>query len=467
VNRAPHVSFPIRTRGRRPSAADIVEGVMSGQLPAGSRLPPVRVLEAQLGMSKNTAQAAYEELASRGIIEARAREGWFVRSSTSATTGTCTRTSTRAELLPPPALPTPRSARISLSTVFVDPELLPREKLADCARSVLKQPGLKPFYDAQGLLTLREAIAARLQRRGMEVTAANVVVTVGSQQALDIVSRTLVTKRIATETPVYPHARMLFESAGLAIGGLPLDPFAGPDLDAWEKAIAELRPGLLYLITSFQNPTGYSYSTHELERILSIATAHDVAILEDDWGSEMLSGSEYRPMLRLLGGENVLYVGSFTKKLWPSMRVGYVIAPESLVPSLVGAKRVSTLGGAQITEAIVAEFLERGYYDGHLEKLQAELDARYAACLDALRELMPDDVRWTTPGGGPTLWLELPSRIDLVALSARLAEKGVAIESADSAFVGERHLNGFRVSYAYSPPPLLREGLEILAKEIR
>ena len=452
----------------------MITEIKEGRLPAGSRLPPVRVLEQAFGMSKNTAQAAYEELASRSIIESRAREGWFVSpSTTSENAGAARDTSISAVppvLSPPPPLPSNRmsAARISLSTVFIDPELLPRDKIADCARSVLKQPGLAPFYDAQGLPALREAIAARLRKRGMDgVDASNVVVTIGSQQALDLVARTLAEKRVATETPVYSHARMLFEAAGLAVSGLPLDPFAGPRLDDWERLFAKTKPALLYLITSFQNPTGYSYTTHELQAILALAAKHGTAILEDDWGSEMLSGSEYRPMLRILGGENVLYVGSFTKKLWPSIRVGYIVAPAALVPSLVGAKRLSMLGGAQLTEALVAEFLERGYYDGHLERLQRELDERYASCLEALRELMPADVRWTTPGGGPTLWLELPARIDLEHLGKRLAARGVSIESSSAAFIGEKHLNGFRVSYAFSPPPLLREGLTIVAEEIQ
>jgi len=472
VNRAPHVSFPVRTQGRRPSAADIVASVLSeiggGRLPAGSRLPPVRVLEQQLGMSKNTAQSAYEELASRGAIEAREREGWFVARSATLPGATVNGhgVAPAPDLRPPPRLPAhrPGTARIALSTPYVDPDLLPRDKLAECTRSVLKQPGLKPFSDAQGLLSLREAIAERLRRRGMDgVDASHVVVTVGSTQALDLVARTLVRRRIAAETPVFPAGRLLFEGAGLEIAPLELDPFEGPRLDAWENTLATSRPGLLYLITSFQNPTGYSYSTHELTAILAMARAHGSAILEDDWGSEMLSGSEYRPMLRILGGANVLYVSSFTKKLWPSMRVGYIVAPPELVASLVAAKRMSTLGGAQIAEAIVAEFLERGYYDGHLEKLQRQLDTRYAACLEALRELMPADVRWTTPGGGPTLWLELPPRLDILRLAERLAARDVAIEST---FAGVGQRNGFRVSYAYPPPPLLREGLAILAEEI-
>ena len=129
--------------------------------------------------------------------------------------------------------------------------------------------------------------------------------------------------------------------------------------------------------------------------MLELCAKHGVAILEDDWGSDMLSDGEYRPMLRMLGGKDVLYVNSFTKKLLPSLRVGFVAAAPSLVPTLVAMKRLSTLGNAWLTEAIVAEFLDRGYYDTHLHALQRALDARYAACLAALDELMPDGVRWT------------------------------------------------------------------------
>src|SRR6185436_6408641 len=101
----------------------------------------------------------------------------------------------------------------------------------------------------------------------------------------------------------------------------------------------------------------------------------------------------------------------------PALRVGFVVAPVALVPALVAAKRLSTLGSPPLLEAALADFLERGYYDSYLTGLQAELDRRYRTCLDALHELMPPGVRWTTPGGGPTLWLEVPRQIDVRALA--------------------------------------------------
>jgi DNA-binding transcriptional MocR family regulator len=473
MSRAPYVSFAVRPEspGRRLGSRDVVEALSQelslGRLPVGSRLPPVRVLEAQLGLSKNTVQTAYDELVARGLLETREREGVFVAARSAGHEVTPAFEAPLPKLKPPPDLGPTRIPRdsIMLSTVFVDPELLPRDRIEECARSVLRE-GLAPFYDAQGHPGLRDAIARRLRSRGMDVDADEVIVTCGSQQALDIVARASEVRRVAVESPTYSHARLLFENAGLNVTSLPFDPFRGIPLDEWEQEIRRARPGLLYNITSFQNPTGYSYSTHELTSLLSLAERYGFSLLEDDWGSDMLSGSEYRPMLRLLGGKNVLYVNSFTKKLWPSLRVGFVVAAPHLVPALIAQKRLSALGNPWLTEATVAEFLERGYYDAHLGSLQRELDARYAACLETLSQLMPEGVRWTTPGGGPTLWLELPRSVDLEKLRERCALRKVLIESTRNHFAGAPNLHGFRVSFAFSPVATLRRGLEILAEEI-
>src|SRR5262249_60221825 len=125
------------------------------------------------------------------------------------------------------------------------------------------------------------------------------------------------------------------------------------------------------------------------------------AIIGDVGGGDMLSEGVYRPMLRMLGGKRVLCVNSFSKKLWPWLRVGFVAAAPELVPTLVAMKRLSTLGNAWLTEAVVAEFPDRGYYHTHPQGLQPALDLRYAACLAAPAELVPDGVRRTRPRGGP------------------------------------------------------------------
>ncbi len=469
--RSPYVALHVAAAGRRATAADIVASVRheiaSGALPAGARLPPVRALEKQLGLSKNTAQAAYDELVARGLVEAREREGIFVLApATVAVPAPIAAPPLPAIVAPPLArADLPPKGTIPLSTVFIDPALLPTERIAECARSVLRER-MPSHYDHQGYPPLREAIAKRLSLRGLDVEADEIVVTTGSQQSLDIVARSLAVRRVAVESPVYAYAKLLFESLGHELVGLHLDPFAGIDLAAWDRALAT-KPALAYLIPSFQNPTGYSYSSGELRGVLELCARHGVAILEDDWGSDMLGDGEYRPVLRMLGGKHVLYVNSFTKKLLPSLRVGFVAAHPSLVPTLVAMKRLSTLGNAWLSEAIVAEFLDRGYYDTHLAALQRALDARYAACLAALDELMPDGVRWTRPGGGPTLWLDLPRTIDYGELEAHLARRGVQITSTATAFVGAPHLHGFRIAYAYLSEDDMRRALTILGDALR
>ncbi len=475
MSRAPYVGLHVTANQRRATAADIVASVQrevaSGGLPAGSRLPPVRALTQQLGLSKNTAQAAYDELVARGLVEAREREGVFVLAAPRAIEARPIAQAPAVCFVPPPLERPDLAPRgtTALSTVFIDPDLLPTERLAECARSVLREK-MPSQYETQGYRPLREAIAKRLSARGLDVEADEVVITTGSQQSLDIVARSLATKRIALESPVYAYAKLLFESLGHELVGLPLDPFraAGAiDLDAWDRALAR-KPALAYLISSFHNPTGYSYTSAELRGVLELCVRHGVALLEDDWGSDMLSGSEYRPMLRMLGGKDVLYVNSFTKKLLPSLRVGFICASRAMVPTLVAMKRLSTLGNAWLPEAIVAEFLDRGYYDTHLTGLHAALDERYTACLAALDELMPDGVRWTRPGGGPTLWLELPRAVDVSALEAHLLRRGVHVSNQSAAFVGgPPHLHGFRIAYAFLPEAQMRAALTILGDALR
>lgn len=473
--RSPWVSLEIEVEraGERPRMIDIVQSfaraIADGRVPPGARLPPVRALEVRYGISKNTVQAAYDELCARGLCESRAREGVFAAPSMRATS-----VPERPEVPPAPVLRTPPEMSrwpdpgvTWLSAVFIDPEILPRERLTECFRSVLTAP-LKPFYDAQGHRGLREVIAHRLARRAIDANPDHIVITSGSQQAIDLVARANLARTIGLETPVYANARLLFEGLDYRLTPLPIDPFGPLDRATWRARLERDRPSLVYLITSYHNPTGRSYDSAELAFILECARELGFGLFEDDWGSDMLSLSEYRPTLRALGGPNVLYCDSFTKKLLPSLRTGYLVAAPELVPSLIAAKRVATLGQASLIEAALAEFLERGYYDTHLQRMQTELEARYLHALEVLRALFSEpDVRFGTPGGGPTIWLELPRTIDLARLRADALAKKVAIEDASTHFIGPAHLHGFRVGYAFLAPEVLTRSLEIVAEAVR
>jgi len=475
----PYVSlaFGGTRSGRPPGSSEIVDAIAEqvrdgARALAGCRLPPIRVLAHRLGVSKNTVSTAYDELKARGLIESRGKRGLYIAPAPAQRVVAPAPTRVPApELKPAPAAllrPRPNHAKLLvLSSVFIDPRLLPRARLTACFRAALKRPGLSDFSDPQGFLPLRRAIAKRLRQRGIEAEPEHVVTSVGSQQVLDLVARSLRSRTIATENPAYHYGKALFERNDLELLALPIDPFAGVDLARWEQLLRAHRPGLLYMTTHFQNPTGYSYSSREIAAILEWSAALGFGILEDDWGSDMLSYSEFTPSLRTLGGDNVLYMNSFTKKVPPALRIGYVLGNEQTVPALLVSKRLSISGTPAIGEAALYEFLEQGYYDAHLRAIQPELDRRYRHCLELLRQHMPEGVRWTAPGGGPLLWLECPAGLSLPALAARLRERSIVLELSDSAFFGTPHLHGFKLGYAFLSTEEMQRALEVLSAELR
>jgi len=476
MSKSPYVRLRVErsTSTNSFSRRDIVDAVRreydSGKLLTGTRLPPVRVLQHQLGVAKNTVQAAYDELVAQGIVENRERRGYFVLEKECKRGVGQVRSPAMPVLLQVAGVPKRVSGKtqpIRLGSAFIDNALLPGDRIAECFRAVLKR-GLQMDYDAQGYAPLRSIIAKRLVKRGIPAHADDVIVTTGSQQALDTVTRALQKRSIATENPAYGIGKQLFEMNQMQVTGLPLNPFDGVDMVTWRRLLALNHPSVLYITTNFHNPTGYSYSTAELMQLIDLSRELQFGLVEDDWGSDMLSYSEFRPGLRALGGENVIYMNSFTKKVVPSLRLGYLLANEATRNSLLAAKRVATLANPTIVEAVVYEFVERGYYDTHLRSLQRELDARYRACLEALSALMPSDVRWTSPGGGPVLWLEMPRRVDLFALTERLKAQGVLLDARlNEWFFGEPHLHGTRINYAQESIERTRRGLELLAEAIR
>ena len=374
------------------------------------------------------------------------------------------------DALPPRVFPKPGKPNdpvVHLSGPWIDPDFLPRERIAACFRSVLNQPGLATLYSEAGYKPLRETLAKRLKNRGIETDPDHIVITAGSQQGYDLVCRIVRQQRVAIESPAYGLARALFDLNRMDPVGLPIDPFQGVDLAGWEKTIRDHRPSLLAMTTSFQNPTGSSYSTEEITEILRMSETFGFGIVEDDWGSDMMSFSEFRPSVRALGGDGVFYLNTFTKKLLPSLRVGYIVGSERTTRLLLESKRVSCLGLPAIVEAVVFEFLDRGYYDSHLKTIQAEMDRRYRLCIKALRETMPDGVRWSTPGGGPCLWLDLPKHVNLPRLRAQLAERNVIAPDMDDCFLGKPHLNGLRIGYGLPKPKDLRRAIEIVGEELR
>jgi 2-aminoadipate transaminase len=167
--------------------------------------------------------------------------------------------------------------------------------------------------------------------------------------------------------------------------------------------------------------------------------------------------------LRALGGDNVLYMNAFTKKLLPSLRLGYVVGNAQTLPSLLQAKKLSINGTPALVEEALFHFLARGHFDTYLATLEAECEARYRHCVELLGALLPDDVRWTRPAGGPVLWLELPRRIAIDTLIGELAARKVLVNPQDTAFIGPAHLHGVMIGFGFPDRAEMTTAIEILA----
>ena len=447
-------------------AAELERAGAAAPAPPALQLPPASALALQLGVTASLVRSAYSRLAARALIE-RSGRGFALTAPPIAPPAA----SPQLPALPAfrPVLPANRPARgtpgfITLSSAFLDPRLIPTRAIARCMRAALRQPGLSTYADAQGYRPLRQLIARRLERLGITADPEHILLTVGSQQVLDLVCRSLAVKRIATEDPAYIAAKALFELSDVELTGLPVDPFTGVDLARWRRLLASRRPSLAYLTSNFQNPTGYSYSSRELHQILAWSQEFQMGLLEDDWGEGMLPGAEHRPTLRALGGDRVLYMNAFTKKTLPSLRVGYVVANEQTLPSLLQSKKLSINGSPAMVEETLFEFLDSGGYDAYLAATRQELTARYHHCLAALRSLMPKAVRWTMPGGGPVLWLDIPRHVSLVALVGELEQRKILVNPQSAAFLGAPHLHGLMIGYAFPDRREMTTALEILGE---
>src|SRR5215475_7275160 len=358
-------------------AERITKLVQHGQLPAGSRLPSIRKLAKLVGASPFTVVDAYDRLVARGVIESRAGRGFFV-----------TPRRLSAPLVAIEALDDPGSA-LALARLCLAPSadivaagsgFLPENWLLDgAANGVLtrlaRNRGSQPWLPcpAQGHTELREQIATRLVQQGVAAGAANIVTTYGASQAFDLLARILLAPgdAVLVEDPGY---FVLFEQLRAHhVRLIPVPRHAdGPDLEALEAACRAHRPRAFFMQTLVHNPTGSSADPAHCHRILSLAEQYGFAVVEDDVYGDLYEGPAVR-LAQIDGFRHVIYVGSFTKLIGPSLRVGFIATHPALVAELIQRKVLPVLSGSTLNEAIVAEVLDGGRYRRHLERVRARL----------------------------------------------------------------------------------------------
>jgi len=349
---------------------------------------------------------------------------------------------------------------ISFARGVPAPECIPVEELADCARVVVERDGrtVLSYGSGSGYAPLREWIA---ERHGVE--PARVLVTNGSLQGFVFFAQQLCTPgcRVLVELPTYDRPLKILRALGAEIVALPMDD-QGLDPEALEQALASgPRPAFLYTIPTFQNPSGRTLSTERRRRLLELARASDLPVLEDDpYGLVRFEGEPQPSLLELDGGETVVYASSFSKTVAPGVRVGYFVLSPNLHEA-VEAMAVSTyITPVLLGQATVYEFIERGNFEPNLQRVRELLCTRRDAMLDALeRELGGSGATWTRPDGGYFVWLDMPGT-DAGELLDRATAAGVTFVRGVDFGGGPATV---RLAYSFVSPEEISEGVTRLA----
>jgi DNA-binding transcriptional MocR family regulator len=370
-------------------------------------------------------------------------------------------------------MPRPDPVRvISFAGLSADRELCPARQLRGAIREVLLRSGksLLDYGDPQGYGPLREVIARRMRIHGVSVVPEEVLVTGGSQHALDLVLRLLGRpgSLAAVESPTYSHVLPLFRFQGIRFLELPMRE-DGLDLDALERRLKKQRPSLLYTIPNFHNPTGITTSQAHRERLLALCEGNEVPLVEDGFEEEMkYFGKAVLPVKSMDTAGIVIYLGTFSKVVFPGLRVGWIAGEREIVQRLLSLSRFSSLSGNQVTQAAVARFCEDGRYEQHLRRVHRAYRSRMTAMLRSLRQHLPSKrVSWTQPAGGYTLWVTLDKPPeDEGALLKCLDHHGVAA-AAGSLFFPERPRGlCFRLSVSNQTEEQIEEGCRRLGRAL-
>jgi DNA-binding transcriptional MocR family regulator len=350
---------------------------------------------------------------------------------------------------------------ISFARGVPAPECLPVEELGSCAQAAVARDGatVLSYGSSSGYAPLRDWIAER-----QSVDPARVLITNGSLQGMVFLAERFAGERVLVEEPTYDRPLKILAAHGVETTPIAMDD-EGLDLDVLAQALRSGRkPGFLYTIPTFQNPSGRTLSTERRHRLAELAREQELLVLEDDpYGLVRFDGEAPPTLFELEGGTHVAYSSSFSKTIAPGLRVGYFVLPAGLERELEALATSTYITPVLIGQATVYEFLRRGNFEPNLERVTSLLRVRRDAMLEALESELPD-ARWSRPQGGYFVWLELPEGADAGALLERATASGVTfVPGAD--FGGAP--NTARLAFSFVSPDEIREGVRRLAALVR
>ena len=458
--------------------------ILDGRLRPGQRVPSTRSLAADLGISRAPVLGAFEQLHAEGYLQTTVGAGTHiasalpedrsrfpVREARAAHGRRRPRRPARATaaLIPKRAEPWYQhmgAFRVSSPALDHFPFKLWSTLLARHARRPRHE--VAAYGDPMGYAPLREAIAAYLGSfRGARCEAGQIMVVSGSQQGLQIAARALLESRdpVWVEEPGYPGARQALLSAGAELVPVPVD---GEGLDVGEGMRRHRSARAAYITPSHQYPLGYTMSAARRMRLLDWAARSGAWVFEDDYDSEYRFDS--RPIAALQGldaDDRVIYIGTFSKVLFPALRLGYVIVPMDLVPAFRAAREAMDIFPPTLTQAALTEFIEAGHFARHIRRMKMLYAERRKALSTAIGKYIGTGLEIVGSEAGMHLAALLPPGVSDVAVCGRAAEMGIAAIPLSSCCLKRSGRGGLVLGYAHTSPEQIREAVQKLAGIVR
>ena len=453
-------------------ARAIAAAIAAGRIGAGDRLPGTRTLATTLDVHRNTAVAAYGELASQGWIDSARGSGTFVSAH-----------------LPDTSLPAPvvagvavkpgyalgRAPRVSssqpgdvlrLSAGVPDARLIPAAAIARAVRRASRRTGIFNYGDPRGEVRLRAAVAEMLARsRGINAGPSDVAITRGSQMAITIAARALIRSGdvVAVESLGYRPAWEALRAAGAVLRPIALDR-DGLDVGRLAALCARESVRAVYLTPHHQYPTLATLPPGRRIELLALARRHRFAIIEDDYDNEYhYSGRPVLPLASSDAAGSVIYIGTLSKILAPAIRVGYAVAPRPVLDRMIAHREVIDGSGDRLLESAIAELFEDGEVERHVWRTRRIYQARRQHAAAALERHLGDAVRFDCPKGGMALWIQVNPSIDIEAWAGSALARGVHFETARGYAFDRRSRPAFRLGFAALSEGELERGVRTMA----
>ena len=453
-------------------AATLSDAIRAGRIALGARLPSERLYAKALGISRTTVTSAYQELKAMGLVRAHVGRGAIVLADEPdrAPAGAIAWSQLASRLAPVGASSgnAINTGHISFADGWLHSSLIPHAALAACTAQAARDPLLANMAaPLLGLPALQQALIDTLRASGVKTTPEELIITGGAQQGLNVVARALLSPgdSVVCESPTWYGAVRAFRAAGAEVASVSMD-HEGVDPEGLEDALIRTRPKFVYLIPTFQCPTGRLLSLQRRRRILAICARWRTPILESHVYGDISFGARVPSLKSLDSAGLVIHQGSASKTISPALRLGWLVAPRAAIELLAPAKASLDLSTPALTQAVLAGFLNSGAYARHLLEYRELLRARCEALIGALATHCPE-LRFARPQGGLYLWAQLPRPVLAQQFEAAAASTGVLVRGGDAFLAGGANSSHIRLCYAAPALQEIAGGAQRLGKALR